>query len=313
MRLLLLVLIILSLGCKGKEKQQSENRGKSIEPINFNTGNPPQGMCFIRGGTYQMGDPRGRHDTAPAHKVILSSFYMDTTEVTQNSYMEFINNMPEQLYPGSNHPVTKVSWFDAVGYCNARSKAHGLDTVYTFSYYEEQTFVKIHYEVIGYRLPTEAEWEYAARGGTEYIRYYWGDIRLPNGEIIDGAKFQEWANKAKEYEWYKKNSGNKAHQVALKKPNPWGLFDMLGNVQEWCNDWYIWNYYEKSEMNNPKGPGPGPVKQRVTRGGTFWNSSILRLTYRRGFSPKDADPTQGHRRSPAQGFRCVLPAQEEDS
>ena len=247
----------------------------------FSEDNPPTGMVFIQGGTFAMGNHTrmGSSEEYPVHDVSISSFFMDTTEVTCEQF-NAMGKLPiiDDFYP--RHPVHERNWYSATEYCNFRSKRDGLQQVYEFDKNGETT---IHYDRIGYRLPTEAEWEYACRAGTT-TRYYWGD------------DLQE----AEEYECVRSDNENEFETVASKQHNPWGLYDMLGNAQEWCNDWYLQNYYELSSNPNPTGPVNGDL--RVVRGGMC--SSYSTCSFRSSRDPK---------RTPyGVGFRCVLPAPEED-
>ena len=151
-----------------------------------------------------------------------------------------------------NLPVEKASWFEAIIFCNKLSALEGLDSCYMTTD-QEDYFGQNHRECDlsknGFRLPTEAEWEYACRAGTT-TNYYTGD----NESDLDHAG------------WYRKNCDHRTHPVAQKKPNAWGLYDMHGNVWEWCNDWYYQNY-NNSSSNNPTGPESG--HDHVLRGGSW--------------------------------------------
>lgn len=153
--------------------------------------------------------------------------------------------MPLQSEP--DYPVESVSWYDAVEYCNWLSDKEGLDRCYSGSGKD----IKLDIAKNGYRLPTEAEWEYACRAGTT-TDYYWGDK-------MDG-----------DYCWFGNRRGQ-VHPVGQKEPNAWGLYDMSGNVWEWCWDWYDNEYYKKSPENNPTGPSVGST--RVLHGGGWGNGA----------------------------------------
>ena len=214
---------------------------------------PPQGDGFIliEGGTFTMGAPDGEmlssgwfdsQDEVPQHQVSVSSFYMSSHEVTQQEWEDVMGNNPSGTV-GASLPVTNVSWLDAVNYCNSLSDNAGLTRVYTVV----NTNVTADWTADGYRLPTEAEWEYAARAGTNRARYY-SDLEA----IV----------------WY---ADSILKDVEGKRANAFGLYDMLGNVSEWCWDWFAADYYSTAAATNPRGPAAGSDK--VTRGGS--NQSFL--------------------------------------
>jgi formylglycine-generating enzyme required for sulfatase activity len=194
---------------------------------------------------------------APVHTVTVSSYYIDTTEVAQNDYLSLMGVNPSEFSSDLRQPVERVTWFDALLFCNARSKRDDLDTIYSYTSVSGTAGngcsglgdIAMDYTKNGYRLPTEAEWEYACRAGTA-TEYYWGTE-------IDSS-----------YCWYYSNSGNTTHQVALKLPNARGLYDMSGNVLEWCNDWY--DRYSALPQSDPVGPSV-PQTFRILRGGS-WQS-----------------------------------------
>lgn len=234
-------------------------------------------MVQIPGGWFEMGSKKGNDNESPVHKVWVDDFLIDTHEVTQEEYEKLMNINPSH-FKGPKNPVEQVSWADAVLYCNARSRAENLKPCY-----DEETG-KCDFSADGYRLPTEAEWEYACRAGTK-IEYFFG--RDPT--------------QLKDYAWYVDNSLNKTHPVAQKKPNPWGIYDMYGNVAEWCNDIYSENYYSVSPDRNPQGPAKG--KKYVLRGGS-WNSNAenIRSSFRVGEDPGFQDACFARDDI---GFRCV--------
>lgn len=212
----------------------------SAEPI-------PEDMVLIKGGCFKMGTDKTyqfeegweNDREKPLHKVCLDSFYMDKYETTQkkwDSYMDFNRSALRQ----DDLPVNHVLWDEAVAYCHIR----------------------------GLRLPTEAEWEYAARAGTQ-TENFWGD------------------DVNSDYVWYLDSSFRKLHPVGTKKPNAWGLYDMMGSVWEWTSDWYSDKYYKNSPVNNPK--GPERQSWRVIRGASWVDGEkdIRASIRRRG----DADVT----------------------
>jgi sulfatase modifying factor 1 len=207
----------------------------------------------IPAGTFTMGSPEGeegRYDREHQHKVTITKpFYMQTTEVTQGQWKAVMGTNPWKdeygAKEGVNYPATCVSWNDAVAYCKKLSEKEGKT----------------------YRLPTEAEWEYACRAGTE-TRWSFGDDEKVLGD----------------YAWYEGNAmdiGERyAHQVGLKKPNAFGLYDMHGNVFEWCHDVYGEDYYQQSSEKDPTGPTSGFF--RVLRGGSWSNGTHGLRSARRG-------------------------------
>jgi formylglycine-generating enzyme len=169
-----------------------------------------------------------------------------------------------------------VSWADAVVFCNELSRAEGLEPVYRI--YGDR--IKVSWEHNGWRLPTEAEWEYAARAGEEML--------YAGGNELDDVG------------WYAKNSRGQAHAVGQKRPNSWGLYDMSGNVWEWCWDWY--GSYSSAKKEAPKGPEEG--QERVFRGGSWFNyESFARVAYRNAHQPSFVNPDLG--------FRAVRAAVEQ--
>lgn len=234
-------------------------------------------MVKIPGGWFEMGSKKGNANESPVHKVWVDDFLIDIHEVTQEEYEKLMNINPSH-FKGPKNPVEQVSWADAVLYCNARSRAENLKPCY-----DEETG-KCDFSANGYRLPTEAEWEYACRAGTK-TEYFFGRDPI----------------QLKDYAWYIDNSFNKTHPVAEKKPNPWGIYDMYGNVAEWCNDIYSENYYTVSPDKNPQGPAKG--KKYVLRGGS-WNTNAesIRSSFRVGEDPGFQDACFARDDI---GFRCV--------
>jgi formylglycine-generating enzyme required for sulfatase activity len=188
-------------------------------------------MVLIPAGEFLMGDPQELVSGAPSvpqHKVrITRPFYMGVYEVTQEQYERVMGRNPS-YHNGPPRPVEQVTWHDAVQFCRQLSQATGERL----------------------RLPTEAEWEYACRAGSTTLLFY-GDEDKAHGTL-------------EEYAWYSGNSARQTHPAGLKKPNVFGLYDMYGNVQEWCADWYA--LYTAKEQSDPCGPPTGQT--RILRGGS---------------------------------------------
>ncbi|MDR1325094.1 MAG: SUMF1/EgtB/PvdO family nonheme iron enzyme [Treponema sp.] len=216
----------------------------------------PVNMVRVAGGSFRMGNMIGEDDERPVHTAYINGFFMGKTEVTQGEYRTIIGTNPSGVF-GDTLPVENVSWYDAVEYCNKLSLKEGLTPAYSGS----NDNITCSFTANGYRLPTEAEWEYAARGGNR-----------------DSLVFSyAGGNSVGVLGWYNNNSEKHIREVGIKSPNSLGLYDMSGNVWEWCWDWY--GAYSSTEQSDPKGAQRGSY--RVTRGGS-WNSSAdqLRTTYR---------------------------------
>jgi formylglycine-generating enzyme required for sulfatase activity len=267
---------LLLVVCLVAGQQTDESGGASAGPQTTRTTTGFE-MVLVSSGWLEMGSDHGRADEAPVHKVWVDALYVDTYEVTQEQYGQLVLGNPSH-FKGPKNPVEQVSWAAATLFCNARSQAEGLEPCYN-----EET-VECDFEASGYRLPTEAEWEYACRAGTG-TDYSFGDDA---GGLGDCA-------------WYEDNSLETTQPVGQKEPNAWGLYDMHGNVAEWCNDLYDPRYYEKSPERNPRGPAEGD--EYILRGGAY-NASPdeCRSAYRLGDDPGFQDPCF---RGDHIGFRCV--------
>ncbi|SVC47378.1 uncharacterized protein METZ01_LOCUS300232, partial [marine metagenome] len=192
----------------------------------------------------------GEDDEKPVHTVTVSSFFMDKTEVTQAEFRQIMGRNPSNFNGCDDCPVEQVTWYDASAYATK----------------------------VGKRLPTETEWEYAARGGKKGQVYTYS-----GGNDLDAVG------------WYDDNSGDKTHPVAQKEPNKLGLYDMSGNVYEWCSDWF--GDYSSSPQTDPQGSNSGAY--RVLRGGGWLSFGFnCRVTNRGGNVPD--------LRSSSFGFRLVL-------
>lgn len=245
-------------------------------------------MRQVPGGTFQMGLVDSLSDWGPVHPVTLSSFWIDTTEVTQAEYQAIMHVNPSHFTDATNYPVEYLTWFDAVLFCNARSKRDGFDTLYKYTSVQgsagngcsglSNLSINKTSANPGYRLPTEAEWEYACRAGTKTL-FYWGDVMKDD------------------YAWHFSNASSTTHPVATRKPNLFGLYDMTGNVWELANDWE--GPYTADAQTNPMGPATGGSK--IIRGASYaynapqyWYSAS-----RNGYTP---DYQDYHWNT---GFRCV--------
>ncbi|MFQ5483074.1 MAG: formylglycine-generating enzyme family protein [Nitrospinaceae bacterium] len=203
-------------------------------------------MVYIPGGEFSMG-LEGAANKQP-HKVVLDPFFMDQFEVSQEAFQQRRGANPSG-FPALGHPVEQVTWYEARAYCRQMGK----------------------------RLPTEAEWEFAARGAAS-SRYYWGEDFDPD------------------LTWNEDNSGGHTHPIGQKPPNPFNLYDISGNVWEWVSDWYDADYYQNSPRRNPGGPSFGGEK--VIRGGSWYSSGRHQMTATRYW----AEPNT---RNSNFGFRCV--------
>jgi len=228
----------------------------------------PAGFVWLPGGRFTMGSPdteQGRQgDEGPQTEVTLThGFYICQHEVTQGEYLAVTGTNPSYFTGDTNRPVEQVTWFEATNYCGQ------LTTL-------EQAAGRIPTNWV-YRLPTEAEWEYACRAGTTN-RFYYGD---DPGYTLVG-----------QYAWYYSNSGNATHPVGQKRPNRWGLYDMHGNVWEWCSDWYA--AYPGGSVLDPAGPSSG--SDRIYRGGGWSNSAdYCRSAVRYRANPGNRDGSLGFR------------------
>ena len=233
-------------------------------------------MIFVRGGTFRMGDTfgDGNYSEKPAHDVNLSSFYISKYEITQRNWIETMGNNPAKFWNDDN-PVESITWNDAIEFCNQRSILEGLQQCYRY----EAGKIVCDFNANGYRLPTEAEWEFAARGG----------LQSKNTKFSGSSNISEVA-------WYYNNSDNAPHSVGLKSPNELGIHDMSGNVWEYCWDYYDENYYSQSPAQNPTGPLSG--NSHVIRGGSWTDDAVFNKVYYRNYYENRA-------RGSNVGFRIV--------
>ncbi len=221
---------------------------KALEDVTLEKGSEiGKNMVFVKGGYFMMGSNDGEADEKPIHKIWVDDFNIGKYEVTQKEWQEVMGSNPS-YYRGEDLPVDQVSWNDVQDYLSKLNAKTGKK----------------------YRLPTEAEWEYAARGGNKSRGYEYSG-----------------SNNIEEAAWYNGNSGSKTHPAGTKKPNELGLYDMTGNVWEWCSDWYDENYYKNSPDRNPQG---GKGSSRLLRGGSWDNSDYnCRVSVRSSNSPGSND------------------------
>jgi sulfatase modifying factor 1 len=269
--------------------QQVATLEARLDTIEQQTAGPiPAGMVLIPAGDFVMGDafdPEGETDELPVHTSTISAFYMDATEVTKAKWSEVRTWALANGYTFDNtgqskavdHPVHTVNWYDCVKWANARSEMDGLmpcylaDTTTGTVYRTGALAPTCDWYANGYRLPTEAEWEKAARGGAPGTRFPWTGV-----DTIQHARANYQSSSSIAYDT-SATSGNhpdagtspRTMAVGSFAPNGYGLHDMAGNLYEWCWDWYGSTYYSSSPSADPYGPGSGTG--RVVRGG-YWSS-----------------------------------------
>ena len=240
---LMLILSFLHLACKKKDLDSPSQHLAALPEITTDSGHV---MILILGGRFIMGSITGNADEAFTHEVSISPFALGKYEVTQK-FLDKLEYPNPSHFKGPDLPVEQIRWVEAAIYCNELSLSEGLELCY------DEVTLQCNFDATGYRLPTEAEWECAARADTETT-----------------YEFGKFPKNLKKYAYYADNSLKRTHRVGKKKSNRWGLFDMYGNVAEWCNDIYSENYYQQSLDDNP--PGPKSGKKRILRGGS-WDSS----------------------------------------
>ena len=242
---------------------------KEISLVNY--------MIKVKGGTFKMGSKNSNNaadnDEQKEHSVTVKDFEICKFEVTVWQWKEYVKanklNMPSKPEWGwkDNYPINNITWYEAIGYCNWLSKKEKLEPVYS----QQGPNIHCDFTKDGYRLPTEAEWEYAAKGGSKSK-----ETRFSGSDNQD------------EIAWHKANSNGTPHTVGTKLPNEIGICDMSGNVWEWCWDWYNKDYYKIEESKNPKGPVMG--ERKSVRGGS-WDS---KLNYMRPANRISTVPSKTH-------------------
>jgi formylglycine-generating enzyme required for sulfatase activity len=275
-------------------------------------------MVLIPAGSFKMGDSfgEGSSDEQPVHTVTVSAFFMDRYEVTKTLWDEVTTWAVAHGYDirpadgsgkATNHPVYAVTWYEAVKWANARSEKEELAPCYTVGpnvYRTGETAPNCSWSANGYRLPTEAEWEKAARGGAAGHRFPWSDT-----DTIDHARANYQSSSDYRYDKSPTQGYHPTYvtgtpddspatsPVGSFAPNGYGLYDMAGNVWEWCWDWFSESYYASSSGSDPRGPALG--SSRVLRGGS-WHTYAYGGRLARRYSPAGADYESSHL-----GFRLV--------
>lgn len=281
---------------------------------------PPPGMAYIPAGTFQMGDNLDGDTAAmPVHNVNVDAFFMDRTEVSKETWQAVQTwstghgyGISGGSFAAAGHPVQTITWYDCVKWCNARSEKEGLNPCYYID--DAQTIVfrsgtvnitnsQVKWTANGYRLPTEAEWEKAARGGTLGLRYPWGNTVTGSQANYSGSgdAFDAQNPGSTPVGYY---NGNQL-PAGVDMANGYGLYDMAGNVYEWCWDWYGSNYYGDVTANsNPHGPTTGTY--RVLRGGAwYYDTANLRCAVRSIGSFALSNYSVPSYSNNYYGFRCV--------
>lgn len=241
-------------------------------------------MVKVEGGAFDMGDDNDGADRKPAHTVKLNTFYMSAYEIKQAQWFDIMGSNPS-LFCCDDCPVTNVSWNEVQEFITKLNEKTGKK----------------------YRLPTEAEWEYAARGGaTERLikdgkwvhngveEWLSCDRTARKPEKLKTGKHYAGRNGAQSIAWYESNSWDNPHHVGRKQPNPLGIYDMSGNVEEWTADWYAGTYGSKETVEDPTGPVAG--RSKVVRGGSFASPAYeLSVTRRAAYLPRTTARTLGFR------------------
>jgi formylglycine-generating enzyme required for sulfatase activity len=269
----LMLAVAAAAGCAAAEPPATD----AARPVDIRSASGVE-MVLVPGGWFEMGSDKGQPDEGPVHRVWVDSFVIDKHEVTQAQFAALQISDPS-TFRGDRLPVERQTWIDAVRFCTERSIAEKLEPCY------DEGTLACNFSAPGYRLPTEAEWEYAARAGAA-TAYPWGAD----------------ARSATQFAWTSANAGQRTHDVGTRRPNAWGLFDMIGNVGEWVHDYYGADYYRGSPDRNPRGPATG--EYRVIRGGAWDSPEEAVRVSRRTYS---ASVDDGCVVTATVGFRCARP------
>jgi len=288
----LVLLIIISGGTKASSPTTDTVKVDApvVEAASSLTMDQQQEMVLVEGGTFTMGCTSEQtncySDEKPTHQVTVDGFLMGKYEVTQELWQSVMGNNPSK-FKGSKRPVEQVYWYAAVEFCNKLSEKEGLQKAYSGS----GDNITCDFTSNGYRLPTEAEWEYAARGGASSTNtQYSGSNTIGDVAWYDNNYGKKGKSLEEKLKWY--NSRGKTNAVGTKSPNQLGIYDMSGNVWEWCWDWY--EDYSSSTQTNPTGPNSG--SNRVLRGGSWSDDAkACRVAVRLSFLPGLMDNDFGFR------------------
>lgn len=272
--------------------QDTDLEAPNTSQSTSNSGTVEDGLILLEGGLFSMGSPsseRQRQEDEVQHEVTVSAFYLDPYEVTQADYQAVMGENPSH-FRGDDLPVDSVTWYDAIQYCNRLSENLGLTPVYTI----EGNTVTWDRSANGYRLPTEAEWEYAARAGTTTVFHDGDQITSDNANFEGSYPYLIEENYVTRRDPSVVTSRNRGETISVDSlaPNGFGLYNMYGNVSEWCFDYY--GAYDLGNSSDPAGPTSGSL--RINRGGGYNDfAKQLRSAYRSATTPDTTEQNLGFR------------------